>query len=89
MGVETIKMSQKGQIVIPQGIRDGLNAGKGTVFAVIGSKDSVILKKIETPSKEDMIRDLEKIAKDGKKRLESKGVKETDIPKIVEKRRGK
>ncbi len=81
MAVGTIKMSSKGQIVIPQDIRDELNAGEGTVFAVIGSKNSVILKKIETPSKEDLIKELEKIAKEGKRKLQARGIKETDLQK--------
>ncbi|MDP2750956.1 MAG: AbrB/MazE/SpoVT family DNA-binding domain-containing protein [Nanoarchaeota archaeon] len=87
MSVETIRMSSKGQIVIPQDIRDDLNVGEGTVFAVIGSKDSIVLKKIVTPSKADLIKDLENIAKEGKKRLQAKGVKEEDFAKIIEKRR--
>lgn len=84
MDIETVKMSSKGQIVIPQDIRGELNAVEGTVFAVIGSKDSVILKKINIPSKEDLIKELEMIAKEGKKRLIAKGMKELDILKIAE-----
>jgi len=33
------------------------------------------------------IEELENIAIEGKKRLEKKGIKETDIPKIIERRR--
>ena len=87
MSVETVKMSSKGQIVIPQGIREELDAGEGSVFAVIGTKDSVILRKIGTPSKDDLLRELVAIAKEGKKRLAASGVKEKDIPTIVAKRR--
>lgn len=85
MVVETVKMSSKGQIVIPQSIREELNVNEGSLFAVIGSKDSVILKKIETPSKEDLIKSLEKIAKEGRKRAEELGIKESDIPKLIDK----
>jgi len=87
MVVETIKMSSKGQIVIPQGVREEIHASEGTIFAVISGRDSVILKKILTPSKEDLISELKKIAKDGKKRLEKKSIKEGDIPRIIEKAR--
>ncbi len=89
MVVETIKMSSKGQIVIPRDIREELHADEGTVFAVVGSKDSVVLKKIKTPSKEDLINELGIIAKEGRKRLEKKGIKESDIPSIVEKSRAR
>ena len=89
MSVETIKMSSKGQIVIPRDLRGELQAGEGTLFAVIGSKDTLILKKLETPTKENLIKELETLAKKGKKRLEAKGIKETDIPNLVEKARKK
>lgn len=88
MTVETVRMSSKGQIVIPQEIREEINAEEGTVFAVTGSKDTVILKKIPTPSKDELIRQLKAMAREGKARLQRKGVtKEEDIQKIVEKRR--
>jgi AbrB family looped-hinge helix DNA binding protein len=89
MSVETVKMSSKGQIVIPQNIRDELNLGTGSIFAVMSGKDSVILKKIDTPSKEDLIKELERIAQTGKKRLQSLGIKEDSFAEIIDKRRKK
>ena len=87
MTIETTKMSSKGQIVIPQDIREEINAGEGTLFVVIGNKDTVILKKIQTPSQEELLQNLKDIAKEGKKRLQSMGYDESDIPKIVAKSR--
>ncbi len=89
MHVEMIKMSSRGQIVIPQDIRAEICASEGTMFAVVSGKDSIVLKKVEIPSKEDLICELKEIAKEGKKRLEAKGIKETDISDIVEKSRKK
>ncbi|MEK6881860.1 MAG: AbrB/MazE/SpoVT family DNA-binding domain-containing protein [Nanoarchaeota archaeon] len=87
MAIETIKMSSKGQIVIPQDIRKEINADEGTLFAVVGSKNTIVLKKIETPSKESLIKDLENIAKKGREKAERQGVKEGDIPSLVHKLR--
>ena len=89
MVVETVKMSSKGQVVIPQNVREALNAGEGSIFAVITSSDSVILKKIKTPSKDELISDLRKIAAEGTKRAKKLGIKEEDISKLVEKSRRK
>ena len=89
MEVETIKMSSKGQVVIPKEIREEIRADEGTVFAVISNKDSVILKKIATPSKEDLIKELRIIAKEGKRHLQKRSIKESDIPGIVEKARAR
>jgi len=87
MAVEMIKMSSKGQIVIPQDIRAEICASEGTMFAVISGRDSIVLKKIITPSKEELICELKEIAKEGRKRLEAKGIKEADIPSLVKKAR--
>jgi len=87
MVVEMVKMSSKGQIVIPQDIRAEIDASEGTMFAVVSGRDSIVLKKVATPSKEELIRELKEIAKEGRKKLEAKGIKEADIPSIVEKAR--
>jgi len=87
MSVETVRMSSRGQIVIPLGVREELNADEGTVFAVAGTKDTIVLKKIVTPNKEDLIKALETIAKEGRKRAEKLGIKESDIPDLVHKTR--
>jgi len=83
MTIETTKMSSKGQIVIPQDIREEINAKEGTIFAILGSNDTIILKKIETPSKETLIKELTNIAREGRKRAEKLGIKESDIPDMV------
>lgn len=87
MVVETIKMSSKGQVVIPQDIREEIKADEGTVFAVVSSRDTIVLKKILTPSKEDLIKELKKIAIEGRKRAEKLGIKENDVSDIVHRHR--
>jgi antitoxin PrlF len=87
MAVDMIKMSSKGQIVIPQNIRTEICASEGTVFAVVSGKDSIVLKKVAMPSKEDLICELQKIAKEGAKRAEKLGIKETDVSDLIHKAR--
>lgn len=48
--VATTKMSSKGQIVIPEEIRNALHLKAGTKFVVIGEGDVVVLKTIAPPS---------------------------------------
>lgn len=48
--VATTKMSSKGQIVIPEEIRNALNLKAGMKFVVIGEGDVVVLKIITPPS---------------------------------------
>jgi len=42
------KVSSKGQIVVPTGLRKKLNIKEGTVFAVSAKKDMLVLKKLDT-----------------------------------------
>ena len=87
MAVEIIKMSSKGQIVIPQDIRAEMHASEGTLFAVVSGKDSIVLKKVAMPSKEELICELREIAKEGAKRARKLGIKESDVPDLVHKLR--
>ena len=87
MAVEMIKMSSKGQIVIPQDIRTEICASEGTMFAVVSGRDSIVLKKVAMPSKEDLICELQIIAKEGAKRAERLGIKESDVSDLIHKRR--
>lgn len=87
MELETVRMSSKGQIVIPQDMRKELQANEGTLFMALRNRDTIILKKIETPSKEEMIKRIHATAKFGRAKLEAKGIKEEDIPAIVERSR--
>ena len=83
MEIQTTKMSSKGQIVLPRKVRENVDAGEGTLFTIISHKDVIILKKIKTLSKEQLVKDLEGIAKEGKKRAEKLGIKESDIQNLV------
>ena len=50
--ISTTKMSSKGQVVIPEEIRDYLELENGSKFIVMTVDDSIILKKIQ-PIAED------------------------------------
>ena len=83
MKIETTKMSSRGQIVIPQNVREEIEANEGTIFIVMTSGDSLLLKKVETPSKQEVLENLEKMAKEGEKIAEKAGIKERDVANIV------
>lgn len=53
--IEIAKVSSKGQLVIPQSIREKLKVKEGSIFAVASCDNTIILKKIENPLiKEDV-----------------------------------
>lgn len=51
--VEVTRLSSKGQVVLPQAIRRRLHLAEGARFAVFGNDDTVILKKLEEPTRQE------------------------------------
>ena len=49
----TTKLSSRGQVVIPEEIRDRLGLKPGAQFVVVGEGDVVVLKALEAPKMTD------------------------------------
>ncbi len=75
MSVATTKMSSKGQVVIPEEIRQALGLKEGSQFIVVGRGDTVILKSIAPPPM-DQFRSLLDEARVSAKRA---GLKKSDL----------
>lgn len=73
------KMSSKGQIVVPKSLREILGLHEGELFALFGEKDTIILKRIDVPSQND----LERILQWGHEYAKKKGIKENDVIKAI------
>ena len=83
--VNTTKMSSKGQVVIPEEVRNKLGLKSGSRFLVLGEKDVVILKTIESPS----ISEFDALIKKARKQARTAGLKKSDIAAAVSKVRRK
>jgi len=81
--IATTRLSSKGQVVIPEEIRERLNLEAGTQFVVVGEGDAVILRVISPPSKAEVASLLAKARTQAKKA----GVKHKDIDKAVRRAR--
>lgn len=73
--VKITTTSQKGQVTIPKEIREKVKAEKGTKFAVYGSDDTVILKKVSVPSKEE----FEELVEWGTEHAKREGISKEDV----------
>jgi len=82
--VETTRMSSKGQIVIPEAIRNRLGLKTGDKFLVLGDKDFVILKTLSNPS----MTEFNDLIKEARRRAKSAGLKRPDIANAVAESRG-
>ena len=83
--IATTKMSSKGQVVIPESIRDQLSLGPGTQFVVLGQKDTVILKSIQAPPLEE----FSNLRKNLQRQAKKVKLKKADVTKAIRKARKK
>ncbi len=60
-----------------------IGAVEGDVFAVAVEANMVILKKLEMPSKEEILARFHMRAAENQKRVEARGIKESDVPEII------
>jgi AbrB family looped-hinge helix DNA binding protein len=81
----TTRMSSKGQVVIPEEIRDRLGLQSGTQFVVVGDRDVVILKAISAPSMKEFNNLIAQVGQQVRK----SGLKKSDIEAAVAKVRGR
>ena len=77
--VATTKMSSKGQIVIPEAVRDQMNLEAGAQFVVIGEKDVVILKSIMKPS----MAEFDSLILRARRQAKVAGMKKSDISAAI------
>lgn len=71
----TTRMSSKGQVVIPEEIRDRLGLSAGSQFVVIGERDVVILKTLSTPS----MKEFDALVNRARRQARKAGMKRSDI----------
>ena len=81
----TTRLSSKGQVVIPEEVREQLGLRAGVQFVVVGDGDVVILKVISPPSKAEFTSLLRKARSDARRA----GIRKSDVTKAVRKVRSR
>lgn len=77
--VAVSRLSSKGQIVIPKELRNYLGFHEGELFALFGDGDTLIIKKVDVPSKED----FEEILQKGAILAKKKKITRKDVLKAI------
>jgi len=80
----TTRMSSKGQVVIPEEIRDRLGLKAGTQFVVVGNRDVVILKAISAPS----VKEFNDLIGQAQQQARRAGLRKSDVEAAVARVRG-
>lgn len=83
--IEITSMSSRGQVVIPQNLRQKLRIHEGEKFVIIGEDNTIILKKLEMPS----FKGFDKLLKKTREFAKKKGLKETDAEEAIREARKK
>ena len=79
--VATTKMSSKGQVVIPEEVRNRLGLKAGSQFVVVGERDVVILKNVSPPS----LTDFDALIDRARNQARQAGMKRSDITSAIKK----
>ena len=75
----TTKLSSRGQIVIPEEIRNRLGLEPGDQFVVVGEGNVVILKAVEPPNTDELKALMDKIQESAK----AAGVTPEDVDRVI------
>jgi AbrB family looped-hinge helix DNA binding protein len=76
----TTKLSTRGQVVIPEEIRNRLGLEPGDQFVVIGEGDVVVLKSVQAPKLEELKSLLDKVQEAAK----AAGVTPEDVERAIQ-----
>ncbi|MFQ6105738.1 MAG: AbrB/MazE/SpoVT family DNA-binding domain-containing protein [Candidatus Hydrothermarchaeaceae archaeon] len=75
-----IRVSSKGQVVIPAFLRKLMNIKEGDEFEVFGDEESIVLKKID---KKALEKEFEEIVAPIRERIKARGVTRNDLSSII------
>jgi AbrB family looped-hinge helix DNA binding protein len=81
----TTKLSSRGQVVIPEEIRNRLGLEPGVQFVVVGDRDIVILKVLQAPD----IAEFDELADRARRAAKRAGLKKGDVKDAIRKARGR
>ncbi len=77
----TTTSSSKGQVVIPEAIRERLGLKTGAPFVVAADRDVVILKVLEPPA----LSEFAALTAQARRAAKAAGIKSADVPRAIKK----
>ena len=83
--IDITRLSSKGQVVLPQALREQMHLEEGARFMVMGTNDTIILKRLETPSPLQ----LKQLLKASRIYAKKAGLKQSDIKAVIKKIRAR
>ncbi len=81
--VMTTKMSSKGQVVLPEALRQMYGWESGTAFTVLVYKGSIIMQPLKTPSEEELAAEFEDAFEESRRQAKEAGMSPRDIATAI------
>ena len=83
--IEITSLSSRGQVVIPQMVREKMHLQEGERFIVIGEDDTILLKKLEVP----LFKGFDKLLKKTREFAQKREIKISDVEEAIQEARKK
>lgn len=84
----TTKMSSKGQVVLPEALRQMYGWESGTAFTVLAYKGAVIMQPLKTPTDEEIAAEFEEAFAESRRQAMDAGMTPMDITNAIAEARG-
>ena len=81
--VMTTKMSSKGQVVLPEAVRQMYGWGSGTAFTVLAYKGAVIMQPLKTPTDDEIAAEFEEAFAESRRQAREAGMTPRDITDAI------
>ena len=81
--VMTTKMSSKGQVVLPEALRQMYGWQSGTAFTIIAYKGSIIMQPLKTPTEEEVAAEFEDAFEEARRQARDAGMMPMDVSNTI------
>ena len=81
--VMTTKMSSKGQVVLPEALRQMYGWGSGTAFTILAYKGSIIMQPLKTPTDDEIAAEFEDAFAESRRQAMDAGMTPMDISNAI------
>ena len=81
--VMTTKLSSKGQVVLPEALRNMYGWDAGTAFTVLAYKGAVIMQPIKDPTEEELAREFDEAFGESCRQARAAGMTREDVNRAI------
>lgn len=81
--VMTTRMSSKGQVVLPEALRQMYGWQSGTAFTILAYKGSIIMQPLKTPTEEEVAAEFEDAFEEARRQAQDAGMTPMDVTNAI------